>query len=97
MQKELFSRLERTRAEDTTRQSLNDYLTSFFNSWLDYQNFYKVEEKLFVTSFIPRVLMFPESQDGFRRDYPDGYIVSSVRHPAGCECSRRAADRPDRL
>jgi hypothetical protein len=40
-------------------------------------------DKKFVTSFIPRLLMFPDSLERFRRDYPDGFVISSVRHPAG--------------
>ena len=36
-----------------------------------------------MTSFVPRLLMFPARLERFRHDYPDGFIISSVRHPAG--------------
>ena len=61
---------------------LNAYLTSFFNAWLDYQNLYGTDKR-YTTGFIPRVLMINESIEGFMRDFPDGYIISSIRHPAG--------------
>lgn len=83
LQKQIFKRLAQSESINSARQSLDIYLTSFFNAWLDYQNLYRAERKFFTTAFIPRMLMFPESLEGFLRDYPDGYIVSSVRHPAG--------------
>ncbi len=63
------------------RDILNSYLTSFFNSWLDYQAIY-LEDKKFVTAFTPRTIMLEDSVSRFFRDYPDGYIVTQVRHPA---------------
>jgi hypothetical protein len=36
-----------------------------------------------VTSFVPRLLMFPARLERFRHDYPDGFIIWSVPHPAG--------------
>jgi hypothetical protein len=83
LQKGIYENLERSRSDDSVRQYLNQYLTSFFNAWLDYQSLYGPEERKFVTAFTPRVLMYPESVDGFVRDYPDGYVLSSLRHPAG--------------
>lgn len=80
LQKILFKELHAKNKD--ARASLDDYLTSFFNAWLDYQNLYQPDKK-FVTSFIPRLLMFPDSLERFRHDYPDGFIISSVRHPAG--------------
>jgi hypothetical protein len=80
LQKTLFKRLHAQNG--SARAALDNYLTSFFNAWLDYQNLYR-SDKRFVTSFIPRLLMFPDSLERFRHDYPDGFIISSVRHPAG--------------
>ena len=80
LQKSLFKHLHTS--NNGVRTALDSYLTSFFNAWLDYQNLYQPDKK-FVTSFIPRLLMFPDSLERFGRDYPDGFIISSVRHPAG--------------
>ena len=63
------------------RQLLDAYLTAFFGAWLDYQNQY-CRPKRFVTAFVPRVHMQGESLDRFFVDYPDGFLVSLIRHPA---------------
>jgi hypothetical protein len=63
------------------RQVLDYYWSSFFNAWLDYQNLYP-QPKKFVTGFIPRLNMYPESLSHFFADYPDGYLITTVRHPA---------------
>lgn len=80
LQKEIFDGLARRGLP--SRKVLDAYMTSFFNAWLDYRGLYAGPKK-FVTGFTPRVAMHPESLAGFFRDYPDGYLVTVVRHPAG--------------
>ena len=63
------------------RQLLDAYLTAFFGGWLDYQNQYH-RPKRYVTAFTPRVQMHEESLGRFFADYPDGFLVSLIRHPA---------------
>jgi len=82
LQRDLFMRLGRERLPQNQRQALDLYLTSFFNAWYDCQNLYATPKR-FVSAFTPRILMVEDSLDRFARDYPDGYLVSSVRHPAG--------------
>lgn len=62
------------------RDLLNAYLTALFNAWLDYQNLYRLPKK-WVTGFVPKLVMAPESVDGFFADYPDGLLVTIVRDP----------------
>jgi len=73
------------------RELLDAFLTSYFNAWLDYQNLYR-PGKRFVTAFTPRVNMHAESAAGFFRDYPDGYLVSILRHPESWYESARRHD-----
>jgi hypothetical protein len=82
LQQEIFLRLMRELPSKDNRARLNHYLTSLFNAWLDYQNLYAPNKK-FVTGFIPRVVMTETSLQRFFDDYPNGYVISSVRHPAG--------------
>lgn len=82
LQRELFSRRLAREPARRQRDILDAYLTSFFNAWYDCQGLY-LDRKLFVTAFTPRVVMIEDSLARFARDYPDGYVVSSIRHPAG--------------
>src|SRR5262245_36018985 len=82
LQRALFERLLAEKPASRQRDVLDAYLTSFFNAWYDCQSLYSAP-KLFVTAFTPRVVMIEDSLGRFARDYPDGYVVSSIRHPAG--------------
>jgi len=73
------------------RQLLDAYLTGFFGAWLDCQNQYH-RPKRFVTAFTPRVHMHEESLGRFFADYPDGFLVSLVRHPAAWYASATKHD-----
>lgn len=73
------------------RQFLDAYLTGFFGAWLDYQNQYH-RPKRFVTAFTPRVQMHAESLGRFFADYPDGFLVSLIRHPAAWYASATKHD-----
>ena len=62
------------------RDVLDAYLTASFNAWLDYRGLYAAPKR-YVTAFIPRVTMIPGSLERFLADYPDGQLVTNVRHP----------------
>lgn len=81
LQKSLFQKLMENNPPQSQREALNYYLSSLFNAWLDYQHLYNRNKK-FVTGFTPRVTMHPESLARFFADYPDGYLISLIRHPA---------------
>ena len=63
------------------RNVLNTYLTSFFNSWLNYQGLYG--SKKYVVAFTPRTIMIEKSVKDFFYAYPDGFIISIIREPGG--------------
>lgn len=75
-------------ANASSRDVLNAYMTSFFNSWLDYQNMY-AGAKQYVVGFTPRVNMSETGFDGFRSAYPDGYLISCIRNPVSWLISAR--------
>ncbi len=69
------------RHDATTRRAvLNAYLTSVFNGWLDYQNLY-AGPKRWVTCFLPTMVTVPDSVERFFADYPEGLLITLVRHP----------------
>jgi hypothetical protein len=88
LQRKIFKRLLSTNSSERQRDILNCYATSFFNAWIDYQNLYKPNKK-FITGFTPRVNMYADSRQRFFRDYPDGYMISIIRHPASWFVSAR--------
>ncbi len=82
LQKAIFIELAKREKPQTARSVLNHYMTSFFNAWHDYQGFDSGSKK-YISAFTPRVLMVAESVERLERTYPDGFVISSVRHPAG--------------
>jgi len=62
----------------TQRKLLNRYFTAFFQSWSDYR---PSGRERWVAAFAPRMVMHPLGMRRYRRDYPDGHLVGSVRHP----------------
>ncbi len=62
------------------RDVLDAYLTASFNAWLDYRGLYAAPKK-YVIAFIPGVTTVPDSLERFFTDYPDGRLVTLVRHP----------------
>ncbi len=91
LQKRIFFRLLKKNPPRNQRDVLDCYMTSFFNAWINFQNLYG-QPKKYITGFIPRVNMYPSSSDRFFRDYPDGYMISIVRHPASWFVSARRHD-----
>lgn len=82
VQEKLFVSMMEKMLPTDGRTMLNTYLTSFFNAWLDYQNLYGTKKK-FTCGFTPRALMVEGNVERFMSDFPDGYIISSIRHPSG--------------
>jgi hypothetical protein len=76
----LFKALLAMRPPASRREMLDAYLTASFNAWLDYRGLYAAPKR-YVTAFVPRVPMIPGSLERFFADYPDGHLVTSVRHP----------------
>ncbi len=72
-----FLRANRTRPGDQ-RELLNRYFTAYFRSWADYR---ESGRERWVAAFAPRLVMRPLSMRRYRRDYPDGHLVGSIRHP----------------
>lgn len=81
LHRELFVQLLTQTPPATRRGVLNAYLTAMFNAWLDYSGLY-APGKTHVTAFIPRVVMTPGSLERYFEDYPDGHLISIIRHPA---------------
>lgn len=92
LHRELFVRLFARRALRSRRDVLDAYLTASFNAWLDCQTFYAAPKR-WVTAFIPRVTMAPGALARFFADYPDGHLISIVRHPAAWLASMRGRGR----
>lgn len=78
LQVHLFRTQFEARRPRTRREALDQYFTSFFNAWLDFQCLYR-GSKQFVTAFTPRVHMHPEHLAAFLNDYPEGFLISAVR------------------
>ncbi len=76
----LFASLLATWPMTSRRHVLDAYLTASFNAWLDYRGLYAAPKR-YVTAFAPRVTMTPGSAERFFADYPDGHLVTIVRHP----------------
>jgi hypothetical protein len=76
----LFKAMLALRPPVSRRDVLDAYLTASFNAWLDYHGLYATPKR-YVTAFIPRVTMVPDSLDRFFHDYPDGRLVTIVRQP----------------
>ena len=77
---ELFADMYASRRVGHRRDVLDAYLTALFNAWLDYQNLYATPKR-WVTCFVPRLVMHPDSLERYFADYPDGMLITIVRHP----------------
>lgn len=89
LQKSIFMDRMANLPPKNARNVLNHYLTSFFNAWLDYQSLYAGDKK-YVIAFSPEFITNDASVKAFFRDYPDGYLISIVRHPRSWLVSRLA-------
>lgn len=79
------------RNTDSTRDILDKYITSYFNSYIDYQGLYS-DDKLFTTTYWPDFIMDDINIERFFMSYPTGFIISIIRNPlqwAGSAKKRR--------
>jgi hypothetical protein len=89
LQREIFERCVAARTITRERDVLDCYFTSYFNAWLDNQNLYAGPKKV-VTGFTPRLAADLANVARFFAAYPDGFLISLVRDPAGWyESARR--------
>lgn len=63
----------------TLRDVFDAYMTSYFGAWINNQNRYG--QKKYVTAFTPRLAMIEDNMESFFEVYPDGRLLSVVRHP----------------
>jgi hypothetical protein len=80
LQRELFTRCVRARRPRDARGIFDAYFTSYFHAWLDHR--FREGAKRAVIGFRPILAAQPESVRRFFSDYPDGHLVSILRHPA---------------
>jgi hypothetical protein len=75
----------------TLRHVFDAYMTSYFGSWLNNQNY--VGRKKFITAFTPGLLTTKENMELFFEVYPDGRLISLVRNPKNWYLSDRRNKR----
>jgi hypothetical protein len=73
-----FLELVESRAISRQRDILDCFLTSFFASWQEWE---PTGRERLVTGFMPDTATRPGSVERFRRDYPDGKLITIVRDP----------------
>ena len=95
LQQSLFRALLASWRVRSRRDVLDAYLTASFNAWLDCRGLYATPKRC-VTAFIPRVTMVPGSLDRFFEDYPDGHLITIVRHPGAWLASALRSPRLQR-
>ena len=61
------------------RDILNNFVTGFFNSYLDCQGLY--EKKKYTTTYWPEFLIYNKNIEDYFSVYPDGKIISIIRNP----------------
>jgi hypothetical protein len=90
LQRALFDRAaEHAQSE---RDVLDAYFTSYFNAWIDNQNLYTGPKKA-VVGFVPWLAAEPGELERFFATYPDGTLVTLVRHPCSWYASARSHGR----
>jgi hypothetical protein len=84
---------ERTAALATSERAVLDaYFTSYFNAWVDNHNLYSGPKKA-VVGFVPWLNAEPGELERFFGAYPDGTLVTLVRHPCSWYASARSHGR----
>jgi hypothetical protein len=79
VQKKIFFKYLAALESVTPREIFNAYMSSYFGSWLNYQNIFGA--KKFITGFTPRLSMSEENMEFFFKIYPDGRLISIIRDP----------------
>jgi sulfotransferase family protein len=85
-QRSCFLELVELRSITRPRDILDCWFTSFFASWREWQ---PTGREVVITGFRPRMVMRPDSMEGFRADYPDGKLITIVRDPRSWYASSR--------
>lgn len=93
LHRELFVRCARARPPRNAREVLDVYFTSYFQAWLNGR--FREGSKRAVVAFRPLLAASPTSTDRFFADYPDGHMVSVLRHPGSWWASARR-HKPER-
>ena len=76
LQKKIFEDLD---VKNDLRTKLDAYFTSFFNSFLNYNNNNNL--KKYIIAFLPRFIFKSENLDLFFSSYKNGKILSIIRSP----------------
>ena len=87
LQREIFQNYIDSVQSITLRNVFDAYMTSYFGAWLSNQNYNG--PKKFITAFSPRLAMTKENMESFFGVYPDGRLISLIRHPKDCFPSAR--------
>lgn len=93
LQAELFARCVRARPPESARGVFDAYFTSYFHAWLNGR--FREGAKRAVVAFRPLLASNRASTARFFADYPDGHLVSVLRHPGSWWASARR-HKPDR-
>jgi len=91
--KEIFIKLC-TKGNLNQRKILDNYVTGFFNSYIDCQGIYS-SDKQYVTTYWPGFVLIESNVERFLSVYPDGKLISIIRNPlqwAG-STKKRASER----
>lgn len=88
LQRRIFGQCVEAGRVERERDILDAYLTSYFNAWLDNHNLYSGPKRI-VTGFTPRLAWRPENLVKFFGAYPDGKLLTLVRHPGSWFVSAR--------
>lgn len=92
LQRELFLKQLRDRHKLTYRDIFNTYMTSYFNAWLNNRNLQG--DKRWVVGFTPMFAVSPQNVERHFATYPDGMLLSLLRHPVQWyDSARRHRDK----
>jgi len=91
IQREIFCKLVDTlqykRSRLSQRDILDCYITSYFNSWIDYNG--NIQNAQYWCAFVARALTYPVNVRAFFTDYSDGKLVHIIREPKSWYASAR--------
>lgn len=77
LQKKIFDEIKKK----DLRLNFDAYFTSFFNSYLNYKDKKKFNDKKIITAFLPRLNFKKKNIKIFFQLYPEGKIISIIREP----------------
>ncbi|HSS74912.1 MAG TPA: sulfotransferase [Gaiellaceae bacterium] len=77
-QRARFTELAATHPVGSSRDVLNCYFTSFFESWGEWS---PTGQEVAIAAFLPRFATRAENVDRYAHDYPDGRLITILRDP----------------